>query len=1062
MNTPDLGSCDKVSRESHLFSALEWRCIGPHRGGRVVAVAGDPDKTATFYFGACTGGVWKTTDAGTYWENISDGYLNSAAVGAIAVSDSDPNVIYIGTGEACIRGNVSHGDGVYKSTDAGRTWSHLGLDDTRHISRIRIHPENPDIVYVAALGHAFGPNEERGVFRSKDGGSTWEKILYNHPQSGAIDLSMDITNPRTLYAAFWEVIRKPWGLDSGGPNSGLFRTNDGGDTWENITNNPGLPDGLKGRIGVSVSAAQPNRVYALVEAIDGGLFRSDDWGDTWSCVSEDRNLRQRPWYYMHIFADPKDGDTVWILNLDAHKSVDGGRTFVSIGTPHGDNHDLWIDPRNSQRMIEGNDGGACISFNGGETWSTILNQPTAQFYHLTTDSQFPYRVYGTQQDNSAISVPSRTYKGAIPYRECYPVGSSESGYIAVRPDNPNIVYSGAIGSAPGGGGPLLRYDCATGQTRIITVWPEVYAGWGPKDIKYRFQWTYPIVLSPHDPNILYATGNKVFRSTDEGTNWEAISPDLTRDDKSKQEASGGPITHDTTGAEHYCTIFSFVESQHQRGVFWAGSDDGLVHVSKDDGSTWADVTPPDMPEWTTISMIEVSPHDPGTAYLAGWRYKLDDYNPYLYKTNDFGQSWISISDGIPDHDFLRCIREDPSRRGLLYAGTESGIYVSFNDGGSWQSLRLNLPVVPIHDLQVKNDDLVAATHGRSFWILDDLTILHQLTDTILDTPIHLFVPRDSYRSSGQVGGGNPPSPGNNYRLGMGLELGWRQIKSPNGKNVRQFLDAGQDSPSGISISYYLAKEPVGEVTIEIMDAGANVINRYSSSNTVESDIDFQVPTEIGMNRFVWNMRYEDAVKVPGDATTERLLEGPLAAPGRHSVKLTAEGQSFVETFQILADPRVSASQADLDSQLAFLLKIKDKQSETHLAINRLRSIRNQITEWKLRTRGLESEQTISTASEKLLKSLAAIEDELIQTKAIGARWDTLNFPSKLNSKLAALPSVVRSADSVPTKQSYEVYEKLSCEIDQQLKILKEVEGKDLVAFNELLSETSVPGIVPHQ
>ena len=1060
MTTASSPSYAQVSRDPDLLRTLEWRCIGPHRGGRVVAVAGDPHKMTTFYFGACTGGVWKTTDAGVYWENVSDGFFNSAAVGAIAVSDRDPNVVYAGTGEACIRGNVSHGDGVYKSTDAGRTWSHVGLDDTRHIARIRVHPQDPDLVYVAALGHAFGPNEERGVFRSRDGGKTWDKVLYHHPQAGAIDLSMDTTNPRTLYAAFWEVIRTPWGLDSGGPNSGIFRSNDGGDTWQDLSNNPGLPEGLKGRIGVAVSPARPNRVFALVESKEGGLFRSDDWGDTWELVSEDRNLRQRPWYYMHVFADSQDADTVWVLNLDAHKSVDGGRTFTPVGTPHGDNHDLWIDPRDSQRMIEGNDGGACISLNGGETWSTVLNQPTAQFYHLTTDTQFPYRVYGTQQDNSAISVPSRTHKGAIPYRECYPVGSSESGYIAVRPDNPNIVYSGAIGSAPGGGGPLLRYDRATGQTRIITVWPEFYAGWGPKDTRYRFQWTYPIVLSPHNQNVLYATGNRVFRSTDEGTSWEPISPDLTRDDKSKQEPSGGPITHDTTGAEHYCTIFSFVESPHKPGVFWAGSDDGLVHLSQDGGANWENVTPTQFPEWTTVTMIEVSPHDPATAYLAGWRYKLDDYAPYLFKTNDFGRTWISISAGLPDNEFLRCVREDPSRRGFLYAGTEVGIYVSLDDGASWQSLRLNLPVVPIHDLQVKDTDLVAATHGRSFWILDDLTPLHQLADAVLQAPEHLFSPRSAHRSVAQVGGG-PPAPGTNYRLGMGLELGWRQIKTTDGKTVRQFLDAGQDSPAGLVVTYHLAQQPQGEVTLEFLDASGRVINTFSSQDNEENPDAPKVPAEAGMNRFLWNMRYQDAIKVPGDATTERLVEGPLVAPGHHSVRLNADGRSLTQPVEILADPRVPATQSDLDAQLAFLIKIRDKQSETHSGINRLRSIRQQVDEWQSRTRGLGSEEAVATAGDGIKSKLTAIEDELIQTMAIGARWDTLNFPSKLNSKLAALPSVVCSADAVPTQQSYEVFEKLSAEIDLQLDLLRQLEANELEAFNHLLADSSVPGIVPH-
>ena len=625
---------DSLNVDPELLRTLEWRCIGPHRGGRVVAVAGHPSERMTFYFGACAGGVWKTDDGGTYWENVSDGWFNTAAVGAIAVSDADPNVIYVGTGESCIRGNVSHGDGVYKSTDGGKTWANIGLEDTRHIARVRVHPRDPEVVYVAALGHTFGPNRQRGVFRSRDGGKTWEHILFRSENAGAIDLSMDPNNPRILYAAIWEARRTPWSLTSGGPDSSIYKSTDGGDTWDELTNNPGMPEGLKGRIGLAVSPARPDRVWAIVEAEDGALLRSDDGGATWERVSEDRALMQRPFYYHHVFAHPQDPETVWVLNLKAWRSDDGGRSFTQVSTPHGDNHDVWIDPRDPERMIEGNDGGACVSFNGGASWSTIYNQPTSQFYHLATDTQSPYRVYATQQDNAAISVPSRSHKGAILWEDCYSVGSSESGHIAVRPDNPNIVYSGAIGSAPGGGGVLLRYDHSTGQARIITVWPEMYyGGWGAKDLKYRFQWTYPMVISPHDPNVLYAAGNRVFRSVDEGTSWQTISPDLTRNDASKLEPSGGPITKDVTGAEHYCTIFSFAESPHEPGVFWAGSDDGLIHISRDGGDSWEDVTPKDLPEWATVSMIEVSPHDRATAYVAATRYKLDSLVKSLFRSN---------------------------------------------------------------------------------------------------------------------------------------------------------------------------------------------------------------------------------------------------------------------------------------------------------------------------------------------------------------------------------------------------------------------------------------------
>ncbi|MGH2598534.1 MAG: WD40/YVTN/BNR-like repeat-containing protein, partial [Dehalococcoidia bacterium] len=901
--------------DAERLKAMEWRNIGPHRGGRVVAVAGDPVEPMTFYFGACAGGVWKTTDGGTYWQNVSDGFFQTAAVGAIEVAPSDGNVVYAGMGECCIRGDVSHGDGVYRSTDAGRTWAHRGLADTRHIARVRVHPHDPDTVFVAALGHAFGPNEERGVFRSRDGGATWEKVLYRDDKSGAIDLSIDPANPRVLYAALWETIRRPWELVSGGPGSGLYKSTDGGDTWTELTDNPGLPKGSKGRIGVAVSPARSGRVWALVEhAEKGGLYRSDDGGATWELISEDREIQQRPWYYMHVFADPQDADTCYILNLRMWKSTDGGKTFSPVSTPHGDNHDLWIDPHNPLRMIEGNDGGACASFNGGLTFSTIYNQPTAEFYHVAVDTRVPYHVYGTQQDNSAIAVPSHSNTGAIPWGECYYVGHSESGHIQVRPDNPDIIYSGAIGSSPGGGGSLLRYDHGTRQTQIITVWPEVTSGLGAGAAKYRFQWTYPILISPHDPNTLYVTGNQVFRTRDEGINWEPISPDLTRNDESKLGPSGGPITKDTTGAEHYCTIFAFTESRHQQGLFWAGSDDGLIHISKDGGQSWQNVTPPDLPEWTTINVIEVSPHDPATAYVAGWRYKLHDNTPYLWKTTDYGQSWQRITSGIPSHDFTRVIREDPVRRGLLYAGTETGLYVSFDDGAQWQRFQSNLPVVPVYDLTVKGDDLVAATHGRSFWVLDDLTPLRQIADEIAEKEAHLFAPRVTHRLRPLPGAGRPGAPGQkNYALGLGGVATFIEQKKPDGDVERIFIDAGTNPPNGVIVNYYLKERPAGEVKLEFFDRDGNLVKTFTSkadeveqpaADEVEpgvegeegseaeepaataAETDKRASKEAGLNRFVWNMRYPDAEKVEGDATTEQSVAGPAAAPGDYRVRLT--------------------------------------------------------------------------------------------------------------------------------------------------------------------------------
>jgi photosystem II stability/assembly factor-like uncharacterized protein len=1040
-----------------LLRTLSWRCIGPFRGGRVVAVAGDPADPAVFYFGACAGGVWKTSDAGAYWENVSDGFFKTAAVGALAVAESDPNVVYAGMGESTIRGDVTHGDGVYRSTDAGRTWTHLGLADTRHIGRVRVHPRDPDLVYVAALGHAFGPNRERGVYRSRDGGGAWERVLFVSERAGAVDLAIARGNPRILYATFWETLRTPWSLSSGGPGSGLWRSTDGGDRWEDLSGQPGLPAGLKGKIGVAVSPARTARVWAIIEAEDGGLFRSDDAGATWQRINEDRKLRLRPWYYCHVVADPVDPDTVYVLNIKAWKSIDGGRTFTELTTPHGDNHDLWIDPRDPRRLIEGNDGGACVSQNGGASWSTIYNQPTAQFYHVATDTRVPYRVYGTQQDNSAMCVPSASYKGAILSSDCYPVGSSESGHIAVRPDRPDIVFSGAVGSAPGGGGVLLRYDHATGQARIVTAWPEVYFGWGAKDVKYRFQWTFPILLSPHDPNVLYTAGNVVFRSTDEGESWEPISPDLTRGDPSTLEPSGGPITRDTTGAEHYGTVFALAESPHEPGVLWAGSDDGRLHLSRDAGKTWKPVTLPDLPEWSTICTIELSPHDPARAYVAATRYKLDDTRPYLFKTTDHGGTWSRITDGIPAGEFTRVIREDPARPGLLYAGTETGVHVSFDDGASWHSLQRNLPVAPIYDLAVKEHDLVAATHGRSFWILDDLTPLHQWRDDMASSPARLFAPRSAYRIVAPLHSGSPTGPGKNYMVALGYPATFTESTPETGEPVRTFLDAGTNPPRGVIVTYYFGEEPRGPVTLRFKDAAGRLVRAFSSepADGAKASREPRVSRAAGLNRFVWNMRHPDACGVPGDVLTERTLAGPVVPPGRYAVELEVDGQTLSTECEIRTDPLVTATPADLDAQCAFLLRVRDKLSETHDAVNQIRDVRRQLEEWMRRAAGHAAEKPITDAGQRLVSALGALEQELIEPRA-QADADRLHFPSRLNVKLAGLTSVASSADARPTRQALAVFDELSAQVDRDLARWRALRDGELAAFADLVRRLGVP------
>ena len=765
---------------------MRFRCIGPPRGGRVVAVAGDPTEPAVFYFGAVAGGIWKTEDAGATWENVSDGYLKTSSVGALAVSDSDPSVVYAGLGESTIRADVSYGDGVYKSTDRGRSWTHLGLADTRHVSEIRIHPRDPDRVYVAALGHAFGPNPERGVYRSTDGGARWERVLYLDEHTGAADLALDARNPTILYTSLWRVHRNFWELASGGPGSGLWRSTDGGTTWTEITPNLGLPaTAVLGKIGVAASPARDGRVWALVESDAApGLYRSEDFGETWTLASDRQELRYRPWYYMHVFADPRDEDTVYVNNLRMWKSTDAGAHFTPLPTPHGDNHDLWIDPRDNRRMIQGNDGGANVSFNAGASWSSIYNQLTAQLYTVDTDGRAPhYLVYGTQQDNSSIGVPSNANDGAITWADCRVAGTGESGYVAVDPRDPDVVYVGAIGSSPGGGGALQRYDHRTGQIRLVNVWPEHHGGMGPGELRYRFGWTFPILFSPHDANVLYAGGNRVFRSTDEGQSWEPISPDLTRAAADKLGPSGGPITLDTSGAEHYCTLYALAESPHEPGVLWAGSDDGLVHLSRDGGRSWRDVTPPDLPEWSFVRTVEPSPHAPGTLYLAATRYKLDDPAPYLYRTADYGETWREITGSgsgdlaIPADDFTRVIRADPGCPGVLYAGTETGLYASLDDGATWRRWRSNFPVTPVYDLKVEGTDLVVATHGRSFWILDDLTPLHREA------------------AAGAIGGGPGAVPESGPVPGSGSGVG-SSTGTGAGFDSGARLDAGPDSGAG--------------------------------------------------------------------------------------------------------------------------------------------------------------------------------------------------------------------------------------------------------------------------
>ncbi len=1035
---PKTQAQQKAGYDANLLKGLKWRQIGPYRGGRVTAVAGVPSLPKVYYFGATGGGVWKTMDGGINWEPVSDGFFKTGSVGGIGVSESDPNILYVGMGEAPIRGNVSHGDGVYKSTDAGKTWKHIGLDDTRQISRVRVHPKNPDIVYVAALGHVWGANEQRGVFKTTDGGKTWKKSLFKSNKAGASDLILDPSNPNVLYAGIWEVYRKPWTLESGGADGGIHKSTDGGETWTDLTKNPGLPKGMVGKIGITVSAVNPDRLWAIVEADEGGVFRSDNGGKTWTKVNESRNLRQRAWYYTRIYADPQVLDTVYVLNTGFYKSIDGGRTYSGISVPHGDNHDLWIAPDDANRMINSNDGGANVSLDGGRTW-TEQDQPTAQFYRVTTDNDFPYHVYGAQQDNSTVKIASRTSDFGIDKDAWYDIGGGESGWIAPSPKDSNIVFAGSYG------GFMTRYNHRTKQQRDINPYPENPMGDGTSELKYRFQWNFPIVFSPHDPNVLYAASNVLHKTTNEGHSWEDISRDLTRNDKSKQISSGGPITKDNTSVEYYDTIFTVMESPVQKDLIWVGTDDGLVQLTRDGGKNWQNVTPPKslMPEWIQINSLDASSFDAGTCYVAGTMYKWDDYKPYLYKTTDYGKTWKKITDGIANDAFTRVIREDPNKKGLLYAGTETGMYVSFDDGDNWQSLQLNMPAVPITDLAVhkREMDLVAATQGRSFYILDDLAVLHQMADAA-KADIHLFKPEASYRMQG--GGGFTP---------------------PN-------ATVGENPPNGSVIYYHLKNKPT-DVSLEITDAAGKMIKKFTNKATpgagapqpAGDDGGFffggggssRAPAEQGMNRFIWDMRYADATRFPGLIMWAGSTTGPKAVPGSYQVKLTVDGKTQTQTFEIKKDPRSEASQEDVQKQFDFLTKVRDKVTETHEAILQIRDARKQIDDVVARTKDQQGGKAIADAGKALNDKMKVIEEALYQTKNQSGQ-DPLNYPIRLNNKLAALTGVAASADFAPTAQAVAVYNDIAGKIDAQLQKLRQIMTTDIPAFNKLVREQEVPAV----
>ena len=1031
----DATKAEDSKPEEKAFKGLHYRMIGPFRGGRSLTAAGIPGDPTTYYFGSTGGGVWKSTDGAMTWSSVFD-KEGTSSIGSIAVANSNHNVVYVGTGEACIRGNISHGDGVYRSLDGGKTWKNTGLRDSRAIGKVIVNPTNPDIAFVAALGHPYGPNTERGIFRTTDGGKTWEKVLYKDENTGGVDVAFDPHNPNILFAALWQVRRTSWSMASGGPGSGLYRSNDGGTTWKHLEEH-GLPKGPYGKIGVAV-AANSDRVYALIEAHnpDGGLYRSDDGGESWQQVNPSHSLWQRPWYYMHVIADPRDENVLYIMDVDAYKSTDGGHLFNKVRVPHGDNHGLWIDPQNSRRMIASNDGGVTVTLDGGKTWTTEDNQPTAQFYHVFADSATPYRVYGAQQDSGTVAILSRSDDGSIGSSDWYDVGGGEAGYIAPDPRDPNIVFAADYQ------GNITRYDRHVGQVKAITEQPELSDAYGAANLEHRFQWTAPVMLSLHDPNTLYHGGERLFKTTDGGVHWQAISPDLTRNDKSKQQVSGGDITLDDSGTEYYDTIFALAESPLAKGLLWVGTDDGLIQLTQDEGKTWTNVTPKDMPEWSRVSQIDASPHDAGTAYVAVDRHQFDDLHPYIYKTSDYGKTWTKLTTGIPDTAFVRAVREDPKKRGLLYCGTETGVYVSFNDGAKWRPLQLNLPTTPIHDLLVKNNDLLVATHGRAFWILDDVSPLRQYSDDIAQKDSFLYTPATAYRIQAGAGGERRPS-----------------------------KRTGQNPPAGAVIYFSLKDAPKAdnETKIEILDASGKVIRKYSSAefNLLEEPPDpddkkpeKEIKPEAGLNRFVWDLRYEEAHRVSGYYLWEygSGARGPVAAPGHYQVRLTAGGQTQTAAFDLKLDPRVNVSQADLEQQFNLLLQTRDELNRVYDTVNQIQDVRSQLSGLKRRLPENASTKTIVTAADDLEKKLVAVREALINL-TISANEDSLAYPPQLDAKLAYLAMDVSTADSAPTEAEQKEFEKLKRQSGELIGRWEDLQRRDLAAFQKLTAEGSLSTVV---
>jgi len=1024
--TSSLAATPAGAIDEKLFKGMQWRQIGPFRGGRALAIEGISDEPDTYYFGAVAGGVWKTIDGGANWTPLFDKEAISS-IGAIAVAPSDHNVVFAGTGEAAIRGNATYGIGVYKSVDAGKTWKNVGLKDSRQIGALIVDPRNAEVVLVAALGHAFGPNQERGIFRTTDGGKTWTKVLSKDENTGGIDVVFDPHNPNIVFASLWQARRQPWFFSSGGPGSGLYRSEDNGVTWKRLEGS-GLPDGILGKIGISVSGADSNRVYAIIEAKEGGLYRSDDAGQHWNRVNDDGRFRQRAWYFSKVYADPKSADTVYLVNTGLFRSVDGGKNFTLLSARHGDHHGLWIDPQNPNRIANVNDGGASISTDGGKTWTTQNNQPTAQFYHVAVDNAFPYHIYGAQQDNSNVGIASHTDSGVIGREDWFVAGGGECGFVVPDPRDWHIIYSNSEGY-------INRYNKTKEEVQDISPVPLDNSGHGAVDLVHRFQWVSPLMLSPHNPDVLYTAAECVFKSTDHGQTWTQISGDLTRNDKSKQQPSGGPLTNDITSVEYYDTVFALTESPVKQGTLWAGTDDGLVHVTTDDGQHWTKVTPK-MPEWSTVDLVEASPHDTNTAYVAVDRHKLDDFKPYIFKTTDLGKTWSAIVSGIPDGAYVHAVREDLKKRGLLFAGTEVGVFVSFDDGAHWQPLQLNLPVSPIHDLVVKDDDLVAATHGRSFWVLDNVTPLRQVTTQSPQADTILYQPETALR-----------------------------LHYPEEFDRRQ--PVGDNPSPGAIIDYYFKTTPNDEVSLDILDGSGKVVRHISSKEKKEGEQPPEwpdrvervktIPANEGMNRFAWDLRYNDPVQIPGAFYSGTGPKGPLALPGDYQVKLTVAGKSQTVLLHLAIDPRTKGSEAALQKQFTLSIQVNDRLSQLHQAVNEIRDVKSQIKDLHTRFGDDGRLKPALAAADDLDHKMSNVEKELVQVNMKGSEGN-LAFPNMLNEAFDSFSHVIDAADTEPTKPQLEVFQTLSSRLDEQLKKWTQIKSDDVPKVSALIKQVDLPAL----